>query len=98
LDAGLPDGQILGGDEDLDAARHAGLSSDETCALESEDHVVDGRRGQAEVLLDVGFGGRPPMHTRVSVDEGQMLALLGREAGIVPARHLIYIAQLFGLR
>jgi hypothetical protein len=34
-------------------------SSDEACALEGEDHVVDGRRGHAEVPLDVGFGGRP---------------------------------------
>jgi hypothetical protein len=30
------------------------------------------------------------MHARVSVEERQILALLGREAGFVPARHLIH--------
>lgn len=44
---------------------------------------MDGRRRHAEVSLDVGFGGRPPMHAGISVDEGQILALLGREAGSV---------------
>jgi hypothetical protein len=82
LDAGLQDGQILGGDEDLDAARHAGLSSDEACALEGEDHVVDGRWGHAEVPLDVGFGGRPPMHTRVASMKARYWPCLGVKLGL----------------
>ena len=70
----------------------AGLASDQACAFEGEHHLVDGRRGDAEVALHVGFGRRPPMHARVGVDEGQILALLGREAGSVAARHLIHLS------
>jgi hypothetical protein len=38
------------------------------------------RRADAEVPLQVSFGGRPPEHVRVSIDEGQVLPLLGRKA------------------
>lgn len=90
LDVGLQDGYVLGRDEDLDAARDAGLASDEASAFEGEDHLVDGRRGHAEMSLDVGLGGRAAVHARVGIDKGQILALLGREAGAVRARHLIH--------
>jgi hypothetical protein len=40
---------------------------------------VNIRRADAEVPLQVGFGGRPPEHVRVSVDESQILPLLGRK-------------------
>ena len=35
---------------------------------------------------------RSAVHARVGVDEGQILALLGGEAGSVPARHLIHLS------
>ena len=59
----------------------AGLAADEAGAFEGEHHLVDGRRGDAEVPLHVGFGGRAAMHARVGVDEGQILTLLVGEAG-----------------
>ena len=56
------------------------MAADEACAFEGENHLVDGGRGDAEVALHVGFGRRPAVDARVGVDEGQILALLGREA------------------
>jgi hypothetical protein len=55
------------------------LASNETCAFEGENHLVDGRRGDADIPLHIGFGRRPPMEARIGVDERQILALLGRE-------------------
>ena len=98
LDVSEQDGQVFGRHEDLDAARYAGLASDETCTFEGEDHLVNGRWCHAEVSLDVGFGRGPPMDAGVGVDEGQILALLGREAGSVPARHLIHLSIRLGLQ
>ena len=69
--------------EHLDAAWHAGLAADEARAFEVENHLVDGRRGDAKAALDVGFGGRPQVDARVGVDEGEILPLGGREAGFV---------------
>ena len=60
----------------LNASRDAWLASDETFAFECEDHLVDRRWSDAEALLHLSFGGRPPVHARVGVDEGQILALL----------------------
>ena len=57
-------------------------AADQSCAFERENHLVDGRRGDAEVPLHIGFGRRAPMQPRIGVDEGQILALLGREAGL----------------
>jgi hypothetical protein len=58
---GLQDGQVLGRDEDLYAARGAGLAADQACTFESEDHLVDGGRGDAEVALYLSFGRRAPI-------------------------------------
>ena len=49
-----------------------------TQALEAAD-LVNRRRADAEVPLQVSFGGRPSEHVRVSVDESQILSLLGRK-------------------
>jgi hypothetical protein len=43
-------------------------------------------------VLDVSFGGRPQVHARVGIDEGEILPLDGREAGSVSARHLIHLS------
>jgi len=40
---------------------------------------VNGRRADAEVLLQVGFGGRAAEDAGIGVDEGEVLALLGGE-------------------
>ena len=53
---------------------------------------MDGRRGDAETALDVGFGGRLEVDAHVGVDEGEILALGRREAGFVSARHLIHLS------
>ena len=42
---------------------------------------MDLRRGDAEVALHVGLGGRSSDHLGIGVDEGQVVALLGGEAG-----------------
>src|SRR3979490_66226 len=85
-------------ERNLDAARHARLAANETCAFEVEDHLVDGGRGYTEVALHLALSGRASMHARVGVDEGQVLALLGREAGSAFARHLIHLSIRLGLQ
>jgi transposase len=77
--------------QDFDAARGPGLPSDESGAFERQHHLVNRRRGDAKVLLHVGFGWRPTMQPRVEVDERQILALLGREVScrVTHARHPI---------
>ena len=67
-------------DEDFDASGDAWLSAEETGALEAENHLMDGRRCDAEVALHVGFGGSPAEDARVDIDEGQVVALLFGEA------------------
>lgn len=88
----------FGRHENLDAVRQAGLTADKAGAFEGENRRVDRRRGRAEVPLDVGLGGRPPVHACVSVDEGQIPALLGRAAGSIAARHLIHLSIHRGLQ
>src|SRR3977135_4003130 len=89
---------MLWGYEDFDAARHAGLATDEARAFESKNHLVDGGWSDAEAALDVGFGGRPQVHARIGVEEGQILALPGCEAGSLAARHLIHLSIRLGLQ
>ena len=74
------DGQALGVYKHFDAARDPGLASDQPGALEGEHHLVHGGRADAKVTLQVSLCRRTPVHPRVSVDEGQVLALLVREA------------------
>ena len=66
--------------EQFDITRDAWAASDECSALEGQDHLVDRGRGDMEVALQVGLGGRTAHHQRVGVDEGQILALLFGEA------------------
>jgi len=72
----LQDRQALRGDEDLDASWRAGLTTNEAISFERDDHLMDRGRADAEMALDVGFGGWAPKHVRIGVDEGQVLALL----------------------
>jgi hypothetical protein len=74
------DWQVVRRDEDVDASGDAWLSADESGALEAENHLMDRRRGDAEMALHVGFGRSLPEHALVDVDKGQVLALLFSEA------------------
>jgi hypothetical protein len=55
-------------------------TADEAISFERHDHLMDRGRADLKVALHVGFGGRTPEHVRVSIDEGQILALLLGEA------------------
>jgi hypothetical protein len=74
------DWQGFRGDEQFDASGDAGLTADQPGAFERDDHLVDRWRADPKVALQVGFGGRASKHVRVSVDEGQVLALRFGEA------------------
>ena len=71
----------------------AGLAADEAC-VERENHLVNGRSGDAE--LDIGLGKRSQVDADVGVDESEILTLLGREARRWSARKLIHLSILFG--
>jgi hypothetical protein len=64
----------------LDASWDAGLTANEAISFERHDHLVDRRRADLKVALQVGLGGWASEHVRVSVDESQVLALLFGEA------------------
>ena len=49
-------------------------------SFEGEHHLVNRRRADAEVPLQVSFGWGASEHARVSVDESQILPLFGRKA------------------
>ena len=85
---------MLGRDQNLDAARYAGLAADEACAFKGKDHLVNGRRGNPEVPLHLPFGGRSPMQACVEIDKGEILALLGRKS-FCRATHASHPIQLF---
>ena len=59
----------------------AGSSCDQAGAIEIENHLVDGWRGDPKVPLHVGFGGGTAEDAAVGMDEGQILALLECEGG-----------------
>jgi hypothetical protein len=80
LDRWLEAWQRLWVDEDSYAACDAWLTVDQSGAFEGEHHLVDRRWGDAEEALQVGFGGRAAKDQGIGVDEGEILALLGREA------------------
>ena len=67
---------MLGPDKQFDASCDARLAADKAGPFESQDHLVDGRRGDAEMLLDIGFGRRAAKDAAIGVDEGQVLTLL----------------------
>jgi hypothetical protein len=68
-------------EEDGDAAGDAGLASNEAYTFEGENHLVHRRRSDAEVALQVSLGRRSTHDLGIGVDEGQILSLLGGEAG-----------------
>jgi hypothetical protein len=76
-------GKVLRIDEKVDASGAAGLAADEAGAFQGEDHLVDGRRRDAEVPLHVGFGRGPAEDAAIGMDEGQILALLFGEGGTI---------------
>lgn len=59
---------------------------------------MDSRRRDAEAVLDVGFGGGPEVDARVGVDKARYSPCLGREAGLLFARHLIDLLVRLGLQ
>jgi hypothetical protein len=72
-------------DKQLDGASDPRSSSNELAALELQDHLMDGWRGDAEEGLHVGLCRRPTIQDRVGVNEGEVLALflcVGRTQGI----------------
>ncbi len=73
---------MFGSDEDLDAAWLSWLSFDEAGSFEGKDHLMDRWRGDLEVALHVGFGGRSSVDAGVGVNEGEILSLLFGEAGL----------------
>ena len=56
------------------------MTSNEAVSFEGEDHLVDRRRADAEMALDVGFGGWASEHVGVGMDEGEVTPLLLGEA------------------
>jgi hypothetical protein len=80
--------------EEFDAAGDPGLPSDEACAFERNDHLMNGRRGDLKILPDVGLGRRSAMQTRIEVDVRQILPLLRRE-GFFRRTHAGHPIQLF---
>ena len=52
------------------------MTAYEAVSFEGHDHLVDRRRADAEVALDVGFGGWPSDGERIGMNKGQVLALL----------------------
>lgn len=86
---GCEDRQGFGANQQLDAASDTGLALDETQACEGEHHLMDGRRTDAEMVLQVCFGGWTAEHLGISVNEGQVLALLlGKRWFWVRSAHL----------
>src|ERR1044072_9735183 len=72
--------ECAGIDQQLYAACDAWLAPDKSLTLESDEHLVHGRRCAAKVAPQIGFGGRPTEHQRIGVDECQILSLLLCEA------------------
>jgi hypothetical protein len=56
------------------------LTSDESVSFEGDDHLVDRRRADVEMALDVGFGGRLSEHVGIGMDESEVVPLLLGEA------------------
>jgi hypothetical protein len=56
------------------------LTSDEAISFEGDDHLGDRRRADAEMALDVSFGGRLSEHVGIDMDECEVVPLLLGEA------------------
>jgi hypothetical protein len=65
--------------KELDAPRGARDAPDKAFTFESEQHLVNGRRGHLEVFLEVGLGGGPTQDSGIGIDESEVLALLRGE-------------------
>jgi hypothetical protein len=79
------DGQVFWRDEDFDAAWHGWLPSDEACAFEGKDHLVDRRRGHAEVPLhSASAGGRRCTRVYASM-KARYWPCLGVKLGLCPS-------------
>lgn len=50
--------------------------------MESEDHLMNRRRRYLEVTLEICLRGRATMDGGIGMNEGQILALLFRKAGV----------------
>ena len=74
-------------DQDVNASGDARLSADEAVTFEAKDHLVDGGRADAEMTLHVGLGRGLVEDACIDVDEGQVVALLFREAMRAGAAH-----------
>ncbi|MDB5396178.1 MAG: hypothetical protein JWM91_3684 [Rhodospirillales bacterium] len=61
---------MLWGDHQLDAAGDAWLALDEAVAFEGEHHLMDGRGGDLEMSLHIGFGWGPSEDAAIGVYEG----------------------------
>ena len=73
---GDEDRQGFGANQQRDASSGTWLALDEAQACEGEHHLMDRRRTDAEVVLHVCFGGWTAEHLGISMNEGQVLALL----------------------
>ncbi|HEY4233285.1 MAG TPA: hypothetical protein VGM76_07650 [Lacipirellulaceae bacterium] len=67
--------QVLRRDEDIDASGDAWLAADEATVFETEDHLMDRGRADAEMALHVGLGRSLTEHALVDADEGQVVTL-----------------------
>lgn len=63
------------GYEQLNASRLAWSATNQSEALELDDHAMNGWRRDTEEGLHVGFGWRPTIEQGVGVDEGEVLPL-----------------------
>lgn len=75
----------MGSHEEFNAACKARLPADQFSALEVEHHLMDGRRGDAEVALHVAFGRGASVDLTIGPDEGEVLALFSVKLGGVGA-------------
>lgn len=66
-------------DEQLDASRGSGVSTDQPALSQHDDHAVSGGGRDLEVRLEVGLRWGPAVHLGVGVDKRQVLPLRLRE-------------------
>ena len=74
-------GYFIWRNQELDASRDAWLALYQALSLEDQHHLMDGRRADTEMSLQVGFCWRAAEDAGIGMDEGEILALLGGESG-----------------